>query len=384
MADYLDFADFVLATGQAQLSTPDQILSDAVKQVYGHPCLNASLKGSEVEQVVRGGDLIKEQVQHSAGTQASFYNPNDQFNYVNDQTMKDLTYKWCFLRTSWGYVDQEVKLNTGESQRVLYKRIAKAKRQAAYIAKLNAMEEQWWGDPSNADQEARTSTTPKPLSIRSLITQDGIIANATAITTAGGDGAPAAWGATGTIGGQNPTTNTVWRNPTQTYDHTAIDSTLLDAKGSMYRKLMFKAPRTSREFFEETAWQKNKIFTSDEGVKTYERIARESNDRFTPGTDGGWVVDGSIYKGVAVQYIKELDTIGSAGTGWTAGKPQYIFVNFNHIFAVISSSKFMQEEPPVNLAPVGRPESWVVNCLSWYAIACNSRKRGGGLVRTAA
>ncbi|KKM66987.1 hypothetical protein LCGC14_1475730 [marine sediment metagenome] len=222
MPSLATFNAFVLSTGIAIKTGPDDILNDAVKNTY---FLSRMLKGRDAAQSVQAGEKIKDQVQLNDVGTAEFYDPNEDMDVQNVDSAVNITIDWRFIADHFSYTQQEVTLNSGNPQ-TYYKNLIKGKRQACKTSTFNKMEDALWATPSNADMEA--SSGKVPFSIASLITTDGL--------------APSGFT---TIMGVNPTTETGWRNQIETYDATNIrddNDGILHAMDRMWHKCRFIAP----------------------------------------------------------------------------------------------------------------------------------------------
>jgi hypothetical protein len=357
----VNFADFVETTDAHYLTDADEILSDAVKKTYGCPMLNTGLKGRTKEEVIRGGDSIKEIVQFDKGTQAGFYLPGATHSPTNEDVNSTLTFNWRYLKNHWGWVDQEIKLNEGEPEKVQYKRIKKSKEQAAYVDMYGLMEDTFISAaPVSTDMESNDGT--KPYCLRAIITEDGGPPDTA-------DGASVAWT---NVFGVNPDTKIKHKNKVANYTASSKDTTLMKAFRQMWRKLQYKKPRTRDDYFKDENFQKTRILTSDDGQEEYENVLFGGNDSFKPSNDAGRNTEDPLFRGIPVEYVEAMDDIG-----YTTGSPRYFWLNQNYVFPVFHAGRYMERMAPVNLGPVGQPESWVVYVLSWYQIVCRSRGRQG-------
>lgn len=353
------FADFVKATNNRLLTGPEEILNEAAKQAYG--MFSDMLFGRGSEETFQSGARIIDRVQLSAGAGFSFYQPNQQFSPAITDTLTNLTFDWRFAKDYFAWTDQEILLNQGEPAKIMYKRLKKAKEQAAITSTMNGMEEALWNAPDADTMEAQTGT--KPYSLRCFVTEAGGLP----LTADGVTGT--AWS---TIAGVSPTTESKCNNKTATYVTANIDTQLLPAFDAMFLKLQWIAPQRAQEYFEETRWKKIKICSDLNGVKKYTALTRDYNDRMVPATDPGFVAASCVYNGIPVRYIPGMDAIG-----YTSTKPRFFWFNLDYIYPVFHSQKYLKQEDPVNLAAVGQPESWVVYTLTWYNLVIRSRQRQG-------
>ena len=276
----VNFADFVKSTNLRSLTNPDDILNDAVNRTYGF--FNDMLLGRGVEEVVRGGERIKEVVQLKSGTQFQFYRAGETFSPYLEDTQTTLYFDWRFAKDAFGWTDQETMLNEGEDQKIQFKRLKKSKQQACYTSMYNGMEAAWISSAPVAAAMETQATATDPYCMRAFITEGG---GAPGVV----DGAPVAWL---TIAGVDPTTELRYTNQVESYTAGSIDTTLLKSFRNMWRKLKFKKPRTKEDFFKDTNFKKTRILTDATGQEAYERILTEGNDSFTRKNDAGFDLRG--------------------------------------------------------------------------------------------
>ena len=345
------FNNFQLATGQKVKTPPDQILNDATKNTY---MLSRMLKGRGVSDSVQSGTKIIDRIMLVDSGTAVFYQPNDDLNILNPDTLTSISIEWKFLADHYSYTEQEVTLNSGNPQ-TYYKNLLKAKRQGCMTSLYNKMEEALW-DNTTANFALMESTTGKiPYSIPFFVTTDGL--------------APS--GVT-TVETVNPSTSSRWQNQTETYDAVDLtdpDNGLVQAFDNMFLKVRFRSPRPG-EYFEDDSLQQMMIATSREGRVMWQRLTRDSNDRLVGNDLGGQAGPGLGYGGLPVEYVAELDN-----AGFSAGQPRYYFLNLKYLHPIFHSSEYMVEKPAMNNPR--QPFSWVVWKSTYYNIALTSRRRQG-------
>lgn len=349
------FNNFVQSTGNKLKTGPDEILNDAVKNTY---IISRMLKGAGSSDVVQSGLKIIDRIMLTDAGTATFYNPNDDLNIQNVDTLQSLEVGWRFLANHFSYTEQEVNLNSGDPQ-TYYKNLLKVKRQQAITDTFNTMEENLLSTPSNTTMESTSATVP--YSLRTFTTVDGL-------------------GPSGftTIQTLNPTTQLGWRNQFEDYDatdQTNPDTGLINAFDNLFMKCRFKSPRPG-EYFEQDEFQQMMIATNRDGRAMYLRLTRDSNDRLV-GNDLGSHQSSLNYAGLPVEYLAELDN-----AGFTAGQPRFYFWNLKYIRPIWHSTEYMKEKEPIRQPR--QPFSWAVWTSTYYNVFCMSRKRQGLIFPTGA
>lgn len=342
------FNNFVLSTGNKLRTGPDEIINDAVKNTY---LISRMLKGAGNADVVQSGVKIIDRVMLSDSGTAVFYNPNDDLNIQNIDTLSSVEVNWRYLANHFSYTEQEVNLNSGDAQ-TYYKNLLKGKRQGMVTNTFNFMEDNLWATASNSDMESSSGT--KPYSLLSFITEDGL--------------APSGFTTVETL---NPTSNVNWRSQVETYDIADLtnpDTGVVNAFDNLFMKCRFKSPRPG-EYFENDEFSQMAICTNRDGRAMYMRLTRDAQDRLVNNDLGGQ--QGMVgYNGLPVEYFSALDT-----TYATAGSPRFIFLNLKYLHPVWHSTEYMKEKEP--LRHPRQPFSWVVWGSTYYNLFCASRRRQG-------
>ncbi len=353
------FADFVATTREFILKAQNDsgILAEAVAQTYLTGLL---LKGKKASQVVKSGKEIQAFSQFATGTQAGFYQPGDSFTTSVEDLDSKLTFQYRYLHDAYAYTKHEIELNMpgtdGVGVQTRLFDLLKSKRQGCKISTYATIESGWWTSPTVAAMETAATATV-PYSMRAWITEDGL--------------APAGFT---TIGNQNPSTQSKWRNQVSTYTAGSIDTTLEDAFSDQIRKVNFMSPPTMEKYITDTTFSKFMILTDINGVKTYQRITKNSNDRLIgDGKDLGAYAGDLPYAGIPVKYIKEMDSIGYAST-----QPRYFWINSDYLYPVWHTSAYFDESEPMNSKD--QPYVYAVHTDTWYQLICTSRQRNGIVV----
>lgn len=358
MPSLASFNAFTRATGVKVATAPDKIVNDATKNTY---MLSRMLKGRDAAQSVQSGQKIVDRIQLTDSGTAEFYHPNDDMDIQNVDNLVSIEVDWRFIADHYSYTEQEVTLNSGDPQ-TYYKNLLKSKRQACHTSLYNKMEDALWAAPSNAGMES--SDGKVPYSIPAFITKDGLAP--TGFTT---------------LEGLNPTTESGWRNQTETYDHTnPTDTTsgLVRAMDRMWHKVRFISPAAGggNQYFESDMLQKMAIFTNLDGITLLQTLTRDANDRLTPANNLGWVAGNIAYAGLPIEYISTLDTaLVDNGSAIPSGQPFYYYVNLNYLYPIFHTEKYMTEKDPMQHPR--QPFSYVVWKTTYYNIFMQSRRRQG-------
>lgn len=349
------FNDFVLATAEKVVTDPKNIINDAVLNTY---VMKDMVRGKGEAEIVKAGSSITDRTQLTTTSTSSNYDPNDQFSPVLQDVLTKISAPWRFTKSYWAWTDQEVMLNEGD-RLVQWKSLRDSKRQACFVDMYNFMEAQLWATPSNTTMESTSTTGGAPYSVRCFVTEDG--------------NAPAGFT---TVMGVNPSSNTNWKNAVDNFAYASIATTLLPSFDRMRLRLNFESPDNSDNYFKETRFNKFKIYTNLDGQSTYAGQTRDNNDRAMQGNkyDLGAPALDPVYAGIPVKYISSLDNVGYA-----TGQPRYFWLNFDTLFPVFHSQRYMYEKPPQN-GGVIQPYTWVVFKDTWWNLFCRSRKRNGILV----
>lgn len=348
------FQDWVKATNERVLTPPKDIISDAVLHTY---TIADALKGRGNDEVVQGGSSITDRIQLVAGSQFGFYDPNDQFTPAIEDTLSKIQCPWRFAKDLWAWTDHEVKLNQGD-RLIQWKSLRDSKRQASTVSLYNGLENAIWATPNSATMESLTTTGGRPYSIPAFICENGI--------------QPSGWSTT--IMQLDPTANVRWRNQVVNVQAAQLDLQLVGGMEALWRNVKFESPETKENYFRETKFRKFKIYSNLDGWKTAVRLLRQTNDRNYPQNDLGYAVDDPVFGRIPIKWAEPLEN-----AGYAVGFPRFFFVNFEYLFPVYHSERYMYETDPINGGHM-QPYSWVVYKDVWYNWFCRSRWRQGILV----
>lgn len=347
------FQDWVKATNERVLTPPKDIINDAVNRTY---TLADALRGRGEEEVVQSGSSITDRIQLKSGSGFGFYDPNDQFTPVIEDVLSKIQCPWRFAKDFWAWTDHEVKLNGGD-RLVQFKNLRDSKRQACHVSLYNGLENAIWATPNAGTMESLTVTGGRPYSIPCFIAENGI--------------APAGFS---TIMQVDPTANVRWRNQVVNVQASQLDLQLVGGFESLWRQVKFESPETKESYFRDTKFRKFKIYSNLDGWKTAVRLLRQTNDRNYPLNDLGYATDDPCFGRIPIKWVEALET-----AGYATGFPRFFFVNFEYLFPVYHSERYMYETDPINGGHM-QPYSWVVYKDIWYNWFCRSRYRQGILV----
>lgn len=347
------FADFVSATAERVLTPPRDIINDATLHTYA---IADALKGRGEDEVVQSGAEITDRIQLKAGSGFGFYDPNEQFQPIIEDTLTKMRCPWRFAKDYWAWTDHEIKLNTGD-RLIQWKSLRDSKRQAAHVSTFNGMEAAIWATPVSATMESLTTTGGRPYSIPCFITEDGL--------------APSGFS---TVMQIDPSTQPNWRNQVVNYQIADPDGTLVSGMEELWRRCKFESPETKDNYFRETKFRKFKIYTNMDGWKMAVRLLRQTNDRNYPQNDLGYATDDPTFGRIPISWIETLDA-----AGYASGQPRFFYTNYEYLFPVYHSERYFYETDPISGGHM-QPFSWVVYVDCWYNWFCRSRKRQGILV----
>lgn len=352
MPSLYSFADFVLATNEKKISSPTDIISDATQRTY---TIADALKGRGVDEVVQSGRTIIDRAQFTAGSQFGFYDPNDEFSPMIEDNLTGLSAPWRFAKDLYAWTDHEIELNgQDETQWVSLK---ESKEQACAVSMFNGMDQAIWATPSNSLMETQAAANGgRPYSIPAFITEDGLFPS----------GFTTLMGVASTV--------TRFRNQVVNYLAANPDGTLVSAMEELWRKLKFESPETKEAYFRETKFRKFKIYSNLDGWKLSVRLLRQTNDRNYPINDLGYATDDPVFGKIPIKWAEPLDS-----AGYASGQPRFFFVNYEFLFPVFHSKRYMLATDPIN-GGHKQPYSWVVYKDCWYNWFCRSRYRQGILV----
>jgi hypothetical protein len=377
----VNFTDFVNATGPAYVRSATDFLNEAVRQSY---LLGRFLKGRTADEVLQGGDTIKDLVMFDEANTYQKYQPNEELNWTQPQVTVEQELDWRFSLDQESWTDQEIELNmpSGMSRgyaNVQYKKRKKIIEARMWTSMINGMDKDLMASPDSGANQMEANTGKEPLSIPAYITED-----TTNYHSAGtGDGT---WT---TIMGIDPAAQSKWRNQVETYDYDDPDDSdgdadgLIDAFDNMITKVDFKAPGFHDEHFEPSySGLREFIICSRGGLNQYKRLLRASNDTLVQKQDAAY--NRPQFSGIDLIYATTMDTLsmvwGASGTAatetsFTTDGYRYYWVNANYLKPVYHVRRYFHKLAPFFLEK--QPYTHVRPCDSWWNLFCGSRQRQG-------
>lgn len=352
-------ADFLAATREMRITSGDMLINEATKNDYFF--YHRMMKAAKDNR--KGGEKLVDFILGADSGNFEFYDPNDEFSPTTRDVTDQVTVPWAFAKTDWAVTDEEAKLNEGDSTRFF--KFVTAKTAAALTAKVNGMEEALWATPNVATME-NSSSTQNAFSIPAFVTRDGLAPS----STNGGVANSTDWTTVETL---NPTNKTYWRNATATYtaaDKPDLFEGIVAGFDALYDDTKFMAPDPLLPYQQDERRQQQVIATSSEGNQLFKQCLRSLSDSMADFRDPA--VNGPQYAGVPVVRVAQLDN-----AGWTAGSPDYFFLNLAYLKPCFHESSIMREE--VNRGGANHPNKTVVHYFTYYNLFCLSRRRQGRL-----
>lgn len=360
------YLDFVATTGPAYYTGPENVVNEDVKRSY---LLGSCLKGRDMNDVLQGGEKIKDVILFEDAGEYENYLPNQVFSPTNPQVTSTIEANWRFSKFNYVVTDQELVLQMGEgltdkARFHKYKNLRRVKEQAAWTGGINGMEDNLTLDaPVTGDMEAAGGT--KPYNLFAFITEDETNYH------------PSGWT---NIMGINPATESRWRNQVSTYDHTTPFDTsngVYAAFDDMIEDVRFEVPGTKGQYFEDDNLNKMKILTSKQGRTLYKQALRAANDRLLGGF-GSQDPDykDPAYSGIPVTKIDNLSTAAVyTSAAEASGEPRYYFVNCKYLRVFFHSKKYFQQVNPPRTT--NQPFSVTIYFDCYWNLFCRSRQRQG-------
>lgn len=371
------FTDFLIATRQKMLTSPNELSNQAT--LYRTYLIPLMFKGLSEKEMVQGGSEIVDHIQLSIQRSFRNYNPTDNFNYTADSSLTQVKAPWRFWMVDSVTYKHEIELNNGTPAEI-FKRLKVAKEKRMQQDFWEGMENQLWATPEVATMESTTLTgTGKPYSLRCFITDNG-----GAPTSSNGGVTGSNWS---TVMQVNPTTYTNWKNQFETYDNTSQttrEATFIPAMDLMWLDVQFMSPATSEEHFKSTTLQKLQIVMNKVTHAMLVKLATAKSNILSPAnvpginTDLGWANGRLLYHGLPIKYIGALDSIDTGSDTGTTPKYRCRFINFNHFKWIFHKNNFR------NLirkdGGASNPHAEVLIDDTWGQLWCANRRENGIVV----
>lgn len=349
------FTDFFThETGPAYITGPDDVINDA--QLRNFASLSAFFSA---KKEVQGGSQIKDVILLDDPLTADSYLPGEKASVSNIQGATTLTANWRFVRVPVTWNEQEVLLNEGGGENAMFQQFKKVKMfkyTQAYTSLFNKLERFMTVSANNANMEAATGSDP--YSLFAFVTSDGL--------------APS--GFTNVLG-INPSAKSAWQNQNATYTASTpfdTDNGIIAGFDTISQLVVFSRPPSHQEYFDDDNFRRMVIFTNREGRRDYMKAIRANNDITRAGPQDP-SYGNPVFLNIPVVNNEGMDDASS----FTAGSPDYVFLNMSHIKLIFHRQKFLQMGQP-QVFP-DQPDTIVVWCDSYLNLVCVSRKRQGYL-----
>lgn len=356
------FTDFVLATKQHKITSPRDILNEAVNRTY---MIKEMVKGRDASMTVRTGRSIKDTIQLDDAGTFRFYSPHGRFDPQDTDVLQDIEVGWRFCVVHYAYSDEIISLNGGDggSMEDVFVNLKHKYEQQCTTDLWNGMEAALWAVPVAGPMESATGTDPPAYSIPALINEytNGLSSGFT------------------TKLGVNPAIEERWRPQRATYnagDPGNEDSGIIAAFDDMWLLCRYEAPDSKEAYFEDDRLRRMKILTNRDGANEYRARLRAANDRLVSPQDPAY--NTPVYSGIPVKYVSTLDTALldiTNGTAWAEGEPRYLWLNLEYLFPIWHSQGYMQQVGPLNSRE--SPFSHAVYKRTWYNLFARSMQRHG-------
>ena len=349
------FTDFFThETGPAYITGPDDVINDA--QLRNFASLSAFFSA---KKEVQGGSQIKDVILLDDPLTADSYLPGEKASVSNIQGATTLTANWRFVRVPVTWNEQEVLLNEGGGENAMFQQFKKVKMfkyTQAYTSLFNKLERFMTVSANNANMEAATGSDP--YSLFAFVTSDGL--------------APS--GFTNVLG-ITPSSKSAWQNQNATYTASTpfdTDNGIIAGFDTISQLVVFSRPPSHQEYFDDDNFRRMVIFTNREGRRDYMKAIRANNDITRAGPQDP-SYGNPVFLNIPVVNNEGMDDASS----FTAGSPDYVFLNMSHIKLIFHRQKFLQMGQP-QVFP-DQPDTIVVWCDSYLNLVCVSRKRQGYL-----
>lgn len=341
--------DFILATREAPLGSPDELVSQASK--YRTNMFRRMIKGLAAEKMIQGGSEIVDYVQLSYTNSNTDHNIDDTFNFTGTNSLKKLSVPWRLFTCDSGTINEfEIDLNQGSLETV-FKRVRNAKLSELELSFWEGGEEKLWRAPYFEAMEKSTLASGlkgQNLSIPSFVTDDGGMPTSTnsSLNSSSSDFTTLMGVDTGNAAYAQ------FKNQYFTFDNTndatrrAESGGVIAAMDKAFVKVQFESPSGDEKYVESTKLQKMVIACNTSSHTLLTSIARSSNNVLTPSGDVGWANGKVVYHGLPVDFVDYLDnvyydtTVGNAADG--AGKRgfRWLFLNMKHFYPIFNSKHF--------------------------------------------
>lgn len=394
------FEDFVLATPPVNLTSPYDLVNEATAR--GEYALSRFMRGAQANEMVQGGEVIKDETFLNEVSTFKNYKTNAKHNWENPQVLARWSVPWRFSMGHMQWSDQEVMLNNADlsdkARRKKYKDLKHSKEVNLWTTFMNGLEAQLFAAPDYDEMEDTTGGTPYSLPVFiNEWTEAAIQAIGGGYAANEGSGLypgfTTAGGGANTVQGLDPSVYPRWDNARVTYARAGLYSAgagthLFKAFDKLRRRVRFARLPYKPEVSERTT---SPAFyaASDDGCTVYEAALRENQQMLLPNYQDP-AFPNPQHKGVDIVYIEELDTAeiyptGSAdGTtlstefdtsGTTNAGPRYMAINGYYLLKAIHALRYFYKKRP--FSPSNQPWNHIMPVDIWHNTVCRSRQRQG-------
>lgn len=376
------FTTFWNTTGPNIMSGTDEFLNEALLQTY---VLKYFLKGRKANEILRGGQVIRDFVVFDDVSTAEDYQINDPWTYNLNQGGRMVSQYWRFKRdyAAVNEIELELQNNGSDADRFQVfkdRKNIEMRRMATSI--INKHEADLWANPNSDQAQMEAETGKKTMSIPVFINE---------YTTS----LPTGWT---TVQGENPSTNTKWQPALQRYDYADIMDAasdfggLFDAFDAVSDDITFDPPPDPVPLGKEGVTDLSECFicTSDKGRRVFMKALRLSNDillasrqdpRYSkPQYDGRPIINvrtlnqAPLYPSTSGQASEDGTTTTAGGVITNVG-PRYYFVNPRALTYFFHKNGYFHKMK--SLVHPNNPETMIFPMRCWGNLFCRSRRRLG-------
>jgi hypothetical protein len=393
------FGDFMLSTGPAFLTGPEDVINEAVKHTY---LLRRILSGKDMTETLQGGSTIKDIIFFDEDSTYESYKPNPSFTYRNPQVLTEHEIDWRFSKADMVWTDHEIALNTGDLSKSArfhkFKTLKRTKEQNLWTSIMNGMEDELWAAPPADGGLVEDTDGDTVYSFPMTITDQGWDTSGTAsvvpVLTAANNH-PEGWT---TVQGINPADQAKWTNRVEFYTDGPTSTTgfdLFPAMSRMWHRLRFDQLPMRPDLSDRTTVPQF-IACSLAGLTNYEDMLRNSQDAFVMAGRQDPAYNHPTFRGIDLIYVSTLDDAaiydgGIATTGYvdeataTAAEfhggsgarsgPRYWFINGKYLNKIFHRDRYFYKKPP--FTPSQQPFTHVMVVDIWHNCFNRSRRRHG-------
>ena len=376
------FTTFWNTTGPNIMSGRDKFLNEALLQTY---VLSMFLRGREANEILRGGQVIRDYVVFDDVSTAEDYQVNDPWTYNLNQSGRMVSQNWRFKRDYAAVNEIELALQNGGSDAdrfQVFKDRRNIEMQRMHTSIINKHEADLWANPASDQAQMEAESGKKTMSIPAFINEETY-------------GLPTGWT---TVQGENPTTNSKWRPALQRYDYADILDAgsdfggIFDAFDALSDDITFEAPPDPVPLGQEGVTSKQECFivTSDKGRRLFMKALRNSNQillgdrqdpRYNKPRYDGWKIinvktlnQATLYPASAGQAYEDGATTTAGGTITNTG-PRFYFINPKALTYFFHKDGYFKKMD--SLKHPNNPETMIFPMRCWGNLFCRSRRRLG-------